>query len=50
MKLYHATYGAYLDSILKYGLIRGYKKRKNWDFENYVYLNDPEIHFFCRDL
>lgn len=43
MKLYHATYGAYLDSILKYGLIRGY--RKNWDFsENYVYLtNDPEI-------
>jgi RNA:NAD 2'-phosphotransferase (TPT1/KptA family) len=41
--LYHATYGVFLDSIMKQGLIRGY--RKNWEFsQNYIYLtNDPDI-------
>lgn len=43
MKLYHATYGVYLDSILKKGLIPNYKT--NWDFSGrYIYLtSDPDI-------
>ena len=43
MKLYHATYGAYLDSILEKGLIPNYKT--NWDFSGrYIYLtSDPDI-------
>lgn len=43
MKLYHATYGAYLDSILEKGLIPNYKT--NWDFSGRsIYLtDDPDI-------
>lgn len=41
--LYHATYGKYLNSIMKDGLIPN--KNINWDFsERYVYLTtDPDI-------
>jgi hypothetical protein len=49
MKLYHATYGAYLESILEQGLIPNY--RTNWDFSGrYIYLtSDPEIAFYFAE-
>ena len=49
MKLYHATYGAYLDSILEQGLIPNYKT--NWDFSGrYIYLtSDPDIAFYFAE-
>jgi len=49
MKLYHATYSAYLDSILEKGLIPNYNT--NWDFsERYIYLtSDPEIALYFAE-
>ena len=47
--LYHATYRAYLDSILEKGLIRNFNS--NWEFsENYIYLSsDPDVAYYFAE-